>query len=120
MRMLVSRAIMKFVPRGQTFRGVEPHPLDPRQEPPQGREPVSAISVTVECFDDQSHTLGLAQPQFLLGFENTIRVDSLYKLSHSIKPSVIRLARAAGRIKFRASPLLCDPCCVAIMGKRPS
>jgi hypothetical protein len=36
-----------------------------------------------------------------------------------VKPSVIRLARAARRIKFRASPLLCGPCCVAIMGKRP-
>src|ERR1035437_9892874 len=71
MRILVSRAIMKFVPRGQTFRGVELHPLDPRQEPLQGRKPVFAISVIVECFDDQSHTLGLTQPRFLLGFENT-------------------------------------------------
>jgi hypothetical protein len=62
---------MKFVPRGQTFRGVELHPLDPRQEPLQGRKPVFAISVIVECFDDQSHTLGLTQPRFLLGFENT-------------------------------------------------
>src|ERR1017187_5384161 len=99
MRMLVSRAIMKFVPRGQMFTGEEPHPLDPRQEPPQGCGPVSAVSVIVECFHDQARTLGLTQPQFLLGFENTICVDSLCKLSHSIKPSVISLARAARRIQ---------------------
>src|ERR1039458_1953970 len=101
MRMLVSRAIMKFVPRGQMFTGEEPHPLDPRQEPLQGCGPVSAISVIVEWFDDQAHTLGLTQHQFLLGFENTICVDSLCKLSHFIKPSVISLARAARRIKLR-------------------
>jgi hypothetical protein len=52
---------MKFVPRGQMFTGEEPHPLDPRQEPPQGCGPVSAIGVIVECFDDQAHTLGLTQ-----------------------------------------------------------
>src|ERR1039458_696655 len=100
--MLVSRAIMKFVPRGQTFTGEEPHPLDPRQEPLQGCGPVSAIGVIVDCVDDQSHTLGLTQHQSLLGFENTICVDSLCKLSHSIKPPVISLARAGPRIKFRA------------------
>ena len=86
----------------------------------QGRGPFSAISVIIEGLDDEPHTLGLTQPQFLLGFENTICVDSLYKLSHSVKPSVIRLARAARRIKFGASPLLCGPSRVAIMGKRPS
>lgn len=96
---------MKLVPRGQTFRRVEPHPLDPCQEPPQGRGPVSAIGIIIKRLDDQSHTLGLAQPQFLFGLENTVRVDSLYKLSHSVKPSVLRLARSARRIKFQASPL---------------
>src|SRR5271157_6088796 len=101
MRMLVSRAIMKFVSRGQTSTGEKPHPLDPRQEPLQGCGPVSAISV-VEWVDDQPHTLVLTQHQFLLGFENTICVDSLCKLSHSIKPSVNRLARAAPRIKLAA------------------
>src|ERR1039457_1212034 len=100
MRMLVSRAIMKFVPRRQMFTGEEPHPLDPRHEPLQGCGLVSAIGVIVECFDDQAHTLGLTQHQFLLGSENTICVDSLCKLSHSIKPSEISLARAARRIKF--------------------
>jgi hypothetical protein len=80
---------MKFVPRGQTFARGEPHPLDPHQEPIEGCGPVSAIGIVVECLDDQSHTLGLTQPQFRIGFENTICVDSLYKLSHSIKPSVI-------------------------------
>src|ERR1039458_3250346 len=101
MRMLVSRAIMKFVPRRQMFTGEKPHPLDPRREPLPGCGPVSAIGVIVECFDDQAHTLCLTQHQFLLGFENTICVDSLCKLSHSVKPSVISLARAARRITFR-------------------
>jgi len=91
---------MKLVPRGQTFTGEEPHPLDPSQEPPQGRRPFWAI-VVVERLNDQSHTLGLTQHQSLAGLENAVCVDSLRELSHSIKPSVIRLARAARLIKFR-------------------
>ncbi len=70
---------MKFVPRRQTFTGEELHPLDSRQEPLQGCGPVSAIGVIIEWLDDQAHTLGLTQRQFLLGFENAMCVDSLCK-----------------------------------------
>jgi hypothetical protein len=52
MRMLVSRAIMKFVPRGQTFMREEPHPLDPRQKPLEGCGPVSTIRVIIEWLND--------------------------------------------------------------------
>src|ERR1019366_5483620 len=106
MRMLVSRAIMQFVPRRQTFTGEEVHPFDPSQESSQGGGPFRAIGVIVERLDDQPHTLSLTQHQFILGLENTVCVDSLCKLSHSIKPSVIRLARAARRIKFPQFPVI--------------
>jgi hypothetical protein len=53
---------MKFVPRGQTITGEEPHPLDARQKPLQRCRPIHAIGVIIQCLDDQSHTLGLMQP----------------------------------------------------------
>ena len=84
--MLVSMAIMKFVPRGQTFTGEEPHPLYPHQEPLQGCGPVAAIGVIIERLDDQAHTLGLTQRQCLRGFENTVCIDSLCELSHFVSP----------------------------------
>jgi hypothetical protein len=65
---------MKFVPRGQGFTGEELHSLDSGQEPLQGCGPVSTADVIVEWLDDQAHTLGLTQRQFLFGFENTVRV----------------------------------------------
>jgi len=74
---------MKFVPRGQTFTGGETHRPNPRQEPLQGCGPVSAAGVIVERLDDQPHTLGLTQHEFLFGPENAVCVDSLCKLSHS-------------------------------------
>jgi hypothetical protein len=101
--MFVSRAIMKFVTGGQTFTGEEPHPIDTRQEPLHGCGPVSATGVIVERFDDQPHTLGLTQYQPLIGLEYAICVHGLSELGHSIEPSVIRLARAVRRIKFRVT-----------------
>jgi hypothetical protein len=101
--MPVSRAIVKFVPGGQTFMGEEPHPLDPRQEPLHGRGPVSAAVVIVERLDDQPHTLGFAQYQPLIGLEYAICVHGLSALGHSIEPSVTRSARADRRIKFRVT-----------------
>ena len=49
--------------------GKEPHPLDPCQEPPQRRGPVSVIGVIVDRLDDQSHTLGLRNRSASLGCE---------------------------------------------------
>ena len=60
--------------------GEEPHPLDPRQEPPQGRGPVSAAGVIVERLDDQPHPLGLAQYQPFIGLEHAICVRGLSEL----------------------------------------
>src|ERR1035441_7370983 len=97
MRILVSRAIMKFVPGWQSFTGDEPHPLDSRKEPPQGFTSVSAIAVILERLNDQSHAPSLPQHQFPLRFENAVRVNSLGKLTHSIKPSVMTLARRTAR-----------------------
>ena len=94
---------MQVVPRGQTSTRGESHPLDPRQEPPQGRGPVSAAGVIVERLDDQPHTLGFAQYQPLIGLEYAICVHGLSALGHSIEPSVTRSARADRRIKFRVT-----------------
>jgi hypothetical protein len=68
-------AIMKFVPRGQRFTGEELHSFNSRQKPLQGCGPVSTVDFIVEWLDDQAHTLGLTQRQFLFGFENTVCVD---------------------------------------------
>jgi hypothetical protein len=43
---------MKFVPRGQTFTGEEPHALDPRPEALEGCGSVSVIGIVIERLDD--------------------------------------------------------------------
>jgi hypothetical protein len=74
---------MKLVPGRQGFARVELHPFDPLAEPPQGRSPVSTVGVIVDWLDDEAHTLGFTQRQFVLGRENTMCVDRFYDLSHS-------------------------------------
>jgi hypothetical protein len=75
---------MKFVPRRQRLTGEELHPLDSSKEAPNCCGPVFRIGLIIEWLDDEAHTLGLTQRQFLLGFENTMGVDSLRNLSHAV------------------------------------
>ena len=43
---------MKLVPGGQASTGEEPHSLNPREEPGQGRGPVSSVGVIVDRIDN--------------------------------------------------------------------
>jgi hypothetical protein len=79
--MLVSRAIVQLIAGGKTLTGEKSHSFDPRQQPSQRRGPLTAIRL-IQGLNDQSHTLCFLQPKLLLGFENTMWVDRLGKLSH--------------------------------------
>ena len=75
---------MKFVSRGQTSSREKAHRLNPLQESPQGFLTVGVLNVIIERLDDEPDTLRLTQRQFVLGFENAVREDSLGDLSHSV------------------------------------
>jgi len=75
---------MKLVPGRQWFAQEELHPLDPLAEPPQGRSPVCTVGVIVDWLDNKAYTLRLTERQLVLGRENTVCVDRLCDLSHSI------------------------------------
>ena len=110
MRMFVSRAIVKFVPGGQTFTGEEPHPLDSRQEPLQGRGPVSAAGVIVESLDDQPHTLGFAQYQPSSGLSTPfVYAASVHWVIPSSPQSVDQLARFGASGSRRDFPKAATP-----------
>jgi hypothetical protein len=80
---------MKFVPRGQTFAGKELHPLDSRPEPLESCGAIVKTRLLIEWLDYQADTLGFAQRQWLLGFENTMCEYSLGDLRHSISPPLL-------------------------------
>src|SRR5258708_30229006 len=101
MRTLVSRAIMKFVPRGQRLSGEEPHPLDTRQEPLQGCGPVSSTVIGPLV----AHVNRRELSKFTVTIGVSVSSAARFPARQSFKSSVTRAVGLPGFISQRITVL---------------